>query len=402
MTRVRKMLLAAGVAAAMAPAAMAQYSFPVQWASPGDSGSMNTSWQNLNLGTAPAATYSSYLVVADWFSVGGTYQYSSEATWAMTQNAGAGTSGSGGTAPTGAGTVYRNNGSTTATGSLASGTTAVTNMYWTGNMTNNFVSTGAENLNFAFSQRFASGVNNGRLQNLRVILNPVNTVSAPTNLNSVTGVAAPATFTDLGTIDTLGTPFNYNSPGFTTSASQRLVWFRFTLAYGQSMPSFLLDMDTENNANSSGTLDAQINMFIENGSGQLVGFAADDDDGTGTRSQLTFGDGNTGAGTRPYGVASGGLAYNGRDTNFAMPAGTYWVSVGQYQNDFGAGSLPTAVGSVGEFGLNSQWSFNNTTLNATSTTYGTSQFNLHFVPAPGSAALVGLAGLIAGRRRRQA
>lgn len=392
MTLVRKMIIATGSLASVACMAQAQYAFPAFTQT--GSGTIGTTWQEFNLGPAPAGTYTSYLVVMDWTGPNTTTnQWSNEVDISM----GANSTGALGTANTGPSTSFVSPryvvNAASAIGS-AGNVNPVNNMYWTGNFTTNY--TGGTNLSFYSHQSFAAA-GNASHNNVRVILNPVNTSSAPTNVNSVTGVAAPASFTNLGTIDTGIGSYVYNSGAVTTSAANPLQWFSFTLAYGGTLPGFLLDLDTENNANSSGTMDSQINLFYQNSSGQLIAYSADDDDGSGLRSQLSYGNTSPTANGRPYTAAAGGVAYNGRDSAFTMPAGTYFFSLGFYNADITG--LPTAVNSVGATGLHSAWQFNNTTL-GTTTTYGTTQVNINFVPTPGTAGLMGLGMLAAARRRR--
>ncbi len=401
MTTVRNMILCAGLAAAFAPAAMAQYAFPTQFASPGDSGSMSTAWRNVNLGTAPAGTYTSYLVVTDWFSVGGTYQYSSEATYALSSLGGAGTTGSSGTAPTGAGTIYRNNGSVAATGSLSSGSSARTNMYWTGNLTTNFVSTGAESLFLNFGQRFASGVNNARWQNVRVILNPSNNVVT----NNV-GIAAPSSFVDLGNItpgsSITGAP-NYFNTGITgsTAAGTPVQWYRFNLQTAISSAN-ALDIDTFGTGAPPTGVDTRLILWQQTANG-LVPVGNNDDISGGlynNASFLSYGNSSTSFGSS--GLASENRGY-GNPFNYAGTAGAalavgdYFISVGYYTNNSSSSSSTSAVFTG--TGINSvtttTWS-----MSTAGTTYGDYILNIRAIPTPGTAGLMGLGMLAAARRRR--
>lgn len=148
------------------------------------------------------------------------------------------------------------------------------------------------------------------------------------NLNVTLNDGAPVIVNDLGTL----------TPGAVSRGAamglHETVWFRFTLplTLNSSLGHFL-DIDTEGSSLVGATNDTEIALYNEDGT--RVGY--DDDDGSGTLSQLTYG-----GGSRP-GVG-GGLAYNGRDGS-TLPAGTYYLGV----RGFEVGA-PNAVG----------WDFSNT------------------------------------------
>ena len=101
---------------------------------------------------------------------------------------------------------------------------------------------------------------------------------------------------------------------------------------------------------------------------------ADDDDGAigaGFYSMLSFGDADPlGDAADPSNTAPG--------ANGSLAAGTYTIVVGGFNTVFGA-----TIGSI--------------TAGAASGAYS---LDVTYVPAPGAVALMGLAGLVAGRRRR--
>ncbi|MGE3107415.1 MAG: hypothetical protein AB7O77_03575 [Phycisphaerales bacterium] len=143
-----------------------------------------------------------------------------------------------------------------------------------------------------------------------------------------------------------------------------VTWYCFTLndAINNGVGSWL-DIDTEGS-----NFDTEIGLYDVNGT--LI--ATDDDDGSGTQSELSFGQISP---TRTIGTAVGG---NGRDGS--LVPGTYYLAVAGFNATYGAGFSVTTT--------------------STNTT-GLAQVNIRTnIPAPGSVALLGLAGLIAARRRR--
>ncbi|MCU0688539.1 MAG: hypothetical protein MUE97_02185 [Phycisphaerales bacterium] len=393
-------MFVAGLAASAAvSAAQAQYAFPAFNPSPA---ATTTLWRSQDLvalagGSIPAASYTSYLIAYDYTAVNGalppndgSLQWTNEGRSTLSTTAGSGT---GSTPIYGAGNIVRASNTTSGPiGALASSITTP-NLFWTGSLTGGHAG-GSAPLFVNYRQTF--GGTNALWSNVRVVLNPVVNVNGPSNV--VTGPNAPASFTDLGQIDA-GGPFTYNSPAVVTSAAAPLQWFRFSLGNsGNSIANFLLDLDTNVNANSTSTDDSEIHIFYRQSNGQLALVGTDDDDANGNLSLLTFGATSTTAGTRPYGAA--GSTYDGRD-GFAslFNAGEYFVAVGQFGGV--ASGSPSIASSLGLDGvsINRTYSFSNTTL-LNPTAFITTQFNLNFVPTPGAAALLGLGGLVAARRRR--
>ena len=183
-------------------------------------------------------------------------------------------------------------------------------------------------------------------------------------LVAAAGVASaqPATAFDFGTItaDT-GTSL--------TIAPNEVVWVSFTLNQSVAAGSFL-ELTTVDLV-GAGNIDTEIGLY--DAGGNLI---ADDDDGAFlTASLLSFGDGSG----RDDLDENGAAATLGQDGN--LGPGTYYLAIGEFNVDFN----PTAFDVVstgsdigGDIALSI---FTN-------------------IPAPSSAALLGLGGLVATRRRR--
>ncbi|HYE60667.1 MAG TPA: lectin-like protein [Phycisphaerales bacterium] len=147
------------------------------------------------------------------------------------------------------------------------------------------------------------------------------TYAGPVQINLRLGAVptggVPTTFTDLGTIGTNPVVGNgaINAPGGTQ-------WFRFIVPTDINTANrTYLDIDTE----GSGITNTVIGLFRDDGTGTLV--SQDDEDGSGSYSQLTYGRGTRNA-------VFDGLAYNGRD-GATLAAGTYYLAVTEATAAFG-------------------------------------------------------------------
>ncbi len=124
-------------------------------------------------------------------------------------------------------------------------------------------------------------------------------------------------------------------------AAGEVRWYRFDLADNVSAAAGTwLDIDTEGSSLAPSN-DTELGLYTS--AGNFV--TADDDDGTGLWSQVTFG-----AGTRP--PPSTGAAYDGRDG--PLPAGTYYLAVCGFSASFNGTGWGVASGSAntGTFSLN--------------------------------------------------
>lgn len=158
-----------------------------------------------------------------------------------------------------------------------------------------------------------------------------------------------------------------------TSETSPVQFYRFSLggAASQALGTFL-DIDTELNTGASPIIDTGISIW-RLADGALI--RGDDDDGSGNQAQLTYGSTTI----RTYPGVSGAFAYNGRDGLFE--AGEYLIGVGHFNAAFNGTSIGFGTGST--------------------TTFGSFALNFNTnIPAPGAAALFGLGGLLAARRRR--
>jgi len=160
----------------------------------------------------------------------------------------------------------------------------------------------------------------------------------------------PPSATNLGTFaNTENNPLTANG----TLAAGEIKWYKFTVASAIGAGNLYewLQINTNGSALSTNN-DTEIGLF--NAGGDLL--AEDDDGGDGLLSLLQYGNG---------GLQGAGLA-----------AGDYYLALGAFNTTFSGG-----------FG-------------ATSASTYTGAFQLNLIPAPGAMALLGLGGLIVGRRRR--
>lgn len=181
-------------------------------------------------------------------------------------------------------------------------------------------------------------------------------------LTAGAAVAQPASFTDLGVLTGDG--------AFTVKVGpNEIQWFRFEIGQGASGSNYL-DLTT---SSSTTNIDTEIGLYANDGS--LAG--NDDDNGVGLASTLSFGAGSGLLLGDVFNLGGDGLA-NGE--NGPLAAGVYFIAVGEFDvtfgPDFGAESVGTDVGGTIEV----SWFTN--------------------IPTPGAAALAGVAGIAAIRRRR--
>jgi hypothetical protein len=173
-----------------------------------------------------------------------------------------------------------------------------------------------------------------------------------------TGITPPAEVTELGNVGTTNGQERVTTNTFTVADGNTVKWFRFTLGSAVTGAGNLyLDIDTEGTGVGIPVLmgnlnDTEIGLFSA-----PLGFnhANDDDDGSGQRSAISFG--NTAA-PRP-GIATApdavDVARNGRDGD--LTAGTYFVSVSTFNTEFSPFgytiTLPSdRAGSTGDRVLN--------------------------------------------------
>lgn len=137
-------------------------------------------------------------------------------------------------------------------------------------------------------------------------------------------------------------------------AAAQVIWYSFDLTGGAGNNPWSIDtIGSTNTGGAFGDDDTEIGLY--DAFGNLIATNDDADFGGGILTSI-LDDASVGA----------------------LADGTYFVAVGNFNTDFAAG-----------FGATS-----------TSTASGTSKVNFNFVPAPASAALLGLGGLAAIRRRR--
>lgn len=174
-----------------------------------------------------------------------------------------------------------------------------------------------------------------------------------------------STAIDLGNLD--GRPMTMVTG--TLPATTNQFWFKFThsgMGFAQANSFF----DIFTSLVPSGGFDTEIGVY--DSLGNLIG--TDDDDAVGLHSLLTFGTGS-GQMLGDAGDPGAGIG-NGRDGNGIGAAGTYFICVSGFNAIFNATNFNVVSGAA------------------------TGNYKLNIIPAPGSLALLGVAGLIAGRRRR--
>ncbi|MFN7374641.1 MAG: hypothetical protein ACK54T_11570 [bacterium] len=443
MTIVRKMLLATGAAAALTGSASAQlFDSGLIGNFSGSSNAPLGTWAEANnLSTVvPAGNYSRWLVVAEWGNTNTTFrdQRSSHArVFLGLAPANGGVASSAPTNPVASQRITTSftratNSEATSSGSTTSNRVIV----WTGTM----LGTGIGNFTAPTTVFVGAGQTttrpatsvNARWNNVRVIFNynTFSTVAGAAVINPAVPfapLAIPSRFTDLGTLGSAGR----TSYTWSTSSNAPTAWFRFQLGSGLSgIPGGLLDMDTAAvtgqtqgdtsltlfRVGSSGGLEllGPISQYVRSDSTTAPGVRfADDDSGPGRSSLLTFGDSNqtapVGTTARDYGIAGVDptVVFNGRNGDLA--AGEYFVAVGSYDaliTEFLSVRVTdttfTDITGLGDYRLTTEGSVTTPTeiFSPASEFLSNQSFSLAFVPTPGAAALLGLGGLLAARRRR--
>ncbi|MBX3386980.1 MAG: PEP-CTERM sorting domain-containing protein [Phycisphaeraceae bacterium] len=412
----RKLALMAALGAALGAAgvASAQVALP---AVPGPSAGVTTTWSGgYNLGPVPAGSYTSALVITNWDgSTAAANQWSSEARASLHGAALSGTPGTGSLGPSGSGTVHYN-APGAAVGS-AGNINAVNNIFWFGNMGTAFNSDGTNDLYLSHRQTF-NGVPAVTWSNMRVVLNP--TVTNGRTLG--TGVTAPGTFSDLGTLavgnTNLTLPVNNTSTG-----AAGISWFRFQVNSNVDASSAfdIFSSDGPNGVN----FDTRVSLFRNTGSGLFPVASTDDMNGaTNRHGGVTFGSSDpTALGRDMYEPATAPGFLNGRGGTLTLAA---MDGFGYFANTPGAGTLsagteyflavshwsttaPTAtlVGggtalNMDELGVTLTGTVNAGIGAGSATALGTDNVLINFrsIPTPGAMALLGLGGLVAARRRR--
>ncbi len=170
--------------------------------------------------------------------------------------------------------------------------------------------------------------------------------------------AQPGSFTDLGVI-TGDTSFDLQI------APNEVAWYRLEIG---TVPYF--DATT-----SGGNTNIDTEMGLYDALGMLV--ANDDDNGVGLQSTLTFGTGSGLLLGDGFNLGGDGIADG---ENGPLGAGVYWLALGEFNVTFNPDSWDVISDGTD--------------------TGGTITLSIYTVPAPASAALLGLGGLVATRRRR--
>ncbi len=254
---------------------------------------------DLNGAAIPAGTYRSYSLFIDW-ATGLGDAFSDEALPALTSTAadGLGNFGVGNVFHSDPGVFFP---------SIASAD-PINGMKVVSNMDVNYE--GGSPLFFANLQTFADST--ASWSNINLTLN---TTSLPTPTPDLTRTLSfPA----------VGSPFSTVTDTVNIDTSSRVRWIKITIPAGgvNASNGRFLDIDTETSTLAP-TNDTVLVLF--NGTtGATV--AADDDDGSGFLSQLTFGFGTT---TRP--AVGAGAVYNGRDG--ALTAGDFYLAVANTGDD---------------------------------------------------------------------
>ena len=412
MSRTMFSFVALGAALGAAGSASAQVALPTV---AGPSAGVGTTWSGgYNLGPVQAGNYSSFLIITDW---GGSMidQWSNEARAALHGGPLSATPGTGGGGPSGSGTNF-----TPFTAAFTGSTNtanAVNNMFWFGNLANPFVSNGATDIYLSHRQTFAA-VGDAQWSNMRVVLDPT-----VTNNRTLVGFSGPSAFTDLGQLSVGGTNQTI-AVNNTATGPAGISWFRFTVnADVNSSNAF--DIFASDGPNAT-NFDSRLSVFRMTDNG-LVPVASTDDMNGGVNRQggVTFGSADTEAfGRDEYAPATAANFFDGRGGTLTLAnmsgfnyfantpgaatlaAGTeYFIALSWW-----SGSGPLAALTGGATVLNEDQLGVSLTGTVTASLpvagpgtalgEGNVLLNIRSIPAPGAIALLGLAGLVGSRRRR--
>jgi len=345
--RTRSSLLAAAAGLALAGSAMAQFAFPAF--NPAPSG-VTTTWRTqdlLTIATPTAGLYSGFQVQLDWVGGGINDQWSNEARVFFRSIGGTGTVAT----PTGPGTPFSVSAATPSNGANTGNN--VSNLTFTGGFSTLY--SGGNPLALNFRQSFNG--TNANWSNVRV------------TLTSFVAPAAPSIDHDFGTLAN-SFPAAISSPSIALDGvNKKVAWFKFNAASALSAH----DLFTQGSSILGGTTVGDTIMGLYDSNGFLL--ASNDDYSFPAAQWSRLGIGS-GSGADPDGP--GGLSAFGAGAIASLAAGDYYVGV--------AGWAPG-------FSFANAFVVNTANANA-----GNVQLNI--IPAPGAAALLGLGGLLAARRRR--
>lgn len=314
----------------------------------------NDAWKphQLNDAIIPAGTYVSFEIFLNWSSNinSGSFAnaWSNEAQVSFANAATTGGTGAGSPPNYPGGTVIHSAVVNSSNG--ANNSNNVTNLRLAGAFGTNYTS-GPLYMN---NRQQFSGVNIVDWNDIRVTLK---TAATP-----VAG-DTQATAIDLGT---LGYGGMIMATGQSDAGTVNGKWFKLNLAAAVGAGDLHTYLDLHTNGSS---FDTEFGIFDSLGNH----IANDDDDGQSLRSLLTFGTGS-GLMLGDLSDAGAGIA-NGRD-GAMLAAGDYYIFLGGFDTAFAATNFGVTPGS------------------------SAGSYKLTIIPAPASAALMGLGGLFVARRRR--
>lgn len=333
--------LAALAGLAVSSSAMADFSFNL-----GNYLNVTNTWANVNLTTAaaiPTGAYSGIQITYNFDSnpngTSSSHAWSSEGrTWFSTLGANANTN----TTPSFPGGNSNYSASVLNVTGGASNATDVNGLQFNFTFGSTFNYTGAQTVIWNYRQAF------GNASGQQVDWNNINVT-----FKSFAPPTPPAGAIDLGTLNAGG--MLMGSSAYTPSTVQ---WYKFTI--GAAIPAGeLFTVHTAGNTltgGSSGPGDTEIGLFDSNGF--LLG----------NNDDFNF---------------SGGDLWSYLQTTAGIPAGTYYLAASAYNLTVANGFVASASDSLGQ-----------------GVTAITGNIKVTVTPAPGTAALLGLSGLVAIRRRR--